>query len=90
MKIDPNKSVQPPEFLRKRGGAAGSDAAGKTAAAGDAFVVELSSKIGRIADPRDDAEREARVAEIRAQLASGNYNISGKDVASKMLGLLKG
>lgn len=38
----------------------------------------------------DDEEiRRAKVAAIRDQLASGNYNISGKDVANKILEALK-
>lgn len=38
----------------------------------------------------DDEEiRRAKIAAIRDQLASGNYNISGKDVANKILEALK-
>lgn len=39
---------------------------------------------------QDEEARRAKVAAIRDQLASGSYNISGKDVASKILGALKG
>ena len=37
----------------------------------------------------DNARRE-RLNAIRQQLAEGSYNISGKDVADKMLNVLKG
>lgn len=37
----------------------------------------------------DEARRE-RLNAIRQQLAEGSYNISGKDVAEKMLKVLKG
>lgn len=37
----------------------------------------------------DEARRE-RLNMIRQQLAEGSYNISGKDVAHKMLNVLKG
>lgn len=59
--------------------------------ADDAFSVELSSKSGQLQKPQspDEISRD-RVAAIRDQLASGTYNISGKDVASKILGVLKG
>jgi len=74
MKINPNEPVQPPEAFRKKQPATGPDAGKNTASAGDA---------------QDDEARQARVAAIRAQLASGDYNISGKDVANKILDLLK-
>lgn len=90
MKINPNDPVQPPETFRKKQTALGSDAVGKkTASAGDAFIVELSSKIKQMSEPQDDEARQARVAAIRSQLATGDYNISGKDVANKILDLLK-
>lgn len=37
----------------------------------------------------DEASRE-RLNVIRQQLAAGTYNISGKDVADKILNILKG
>jgi len=45
------------------------------------------------ASAEDKTEEEARRAKVEAimeQLASGTYSISGKDVATKMLRLLKG
>jgi len=49
--------------------------------------VTLSSAAIQLAD--DEARRE-RVNAIRQQLAEGSYNISGKDVADKILNVLKG
>lgn len=49
--------------------------------------VTLSSAAIQLAD--DEARRE-RVDAIRQQLAEGSYNISGKDVADKILNVLKG
>ena len=56
-----------------------------------AFTVQLSAKMAQLeAIPtNNDEARQAKVAAIRNQLASGNYNISGKDVATKILDLLK-
>lgn len=56
----------------------------------DAFSIELSPAAEQLNPPRDPDEiSRARVAAIRDQLASGTYNISGKDVANKILGVLK-
>lgn len=49
--------------------------------------VTLSSTAVQLAE--DEARRE-RLNVIRQQLAEGSYNISGKDVAEKMLNVLKG
>lgn len=49
--------------------------------------VALSSAAAQLAD--DEARRE-RLNVIRQQLAEGSYNISGKDVADKILNILKG
>jgi anti-sigma28 factor (negative regulator of flagellin synthesis) len=38
----------------------------------------------------DDEKRRERLNLIRQQLAEGSYNISGKDVANKILNVLKG
>ena len=51
-----------------------------------AVTVDISSTALQRAD--DDARRE-RLNTIRKQLADGSYNISGKDVADKMLRILK-
>ena len=49
--------------------------------------VALSPAAFQLAD--DQAHRE-RLNIIRQQLAEGSYNISGKDVAGKILNVLKG
>ncbi len=49
--------------------------------------VAISPVATQLAD--DEAHRE-RLNIIRQQLAAGSYNISGKDVADKMLNALKG
>lgn len=56
----------------------------------EAYSVSLSS-LPKHGIPESDEEeiRRAKVAAIRDQLASGTYNISGKDVANKILGALK-
>jgi len=58
----------------------------------DAFSLDLSPQAQQTAAP-DKVGQEARRAKldaIREQLASGTYSISGRDVASKILSLLKG
>ena len=57
----------------------------------DAFNVQLSDKVKDMmaAVPSEDEVRLDKVAAIREQLAKGNYNISGKDVADKILNALK-
>ncbi len=50
-------------------------------------AVDLSTAAVQLAE--DEARRE-RLNVIRQQLAEGSYNISGKDVADKMLNVLKG
>ena len=58
---------------------------------GDAFSVAISATAEHKLTLQDENEiSRARVAAIRDQLASGTYNISGKDVANKILGVLKG
>lgn len=55
------------------------------------FSVEISAAIEKMnTPPSPDEISHDRVAAIRDQLASGTYNISGKDVANKILGVLKG
>ncbi|KAA0891307.1 flagellar biosynthesis anti-sigma factor FlgM [Oryzomonas rubra] len=59
---------------------------------GDAFSVELSSTTEKLlsAAPTEETIRWEKVASIRDQLAAGTYNISGKDVAAKMLNAFTG
>jgi flagellar biosynthesis anti-sigma factor FlgM len=60
-------------------------AAAKTGSTSD--HVDLSSAATQLSE---DEARLERLDAIRRQLATGTYNISGKDVADKMLNLLKG
>lgn len=50
-------------------------------------AIDLSPTAVQLAE---DEVRRARLDVIRQQLAEGSYNISGKDVADKMLNVLKG
>jgi len=52
----------------------------------DAVSVELSSAASQMAE---DEARLEKLHTIRQQLAEGSYNISGKDVAEKMLKILQ-
>jgi negative regulator of flagellin synthesis FlgM len=52
----------------------------------DAVSVELSSAASQMAE---DEARLEKLNTIRQQLAEGSYNISGKDVAEKMLKILQ-
>jgi negative regulator of flagellin synthesis FlgM len=56
------------------------------------FSVELSTAVEKMntSVQEDDETRRQKVDAIRQQLASGTYNISGKDVADKILNALKG
>jgi len=57
----------------------------------DAFNVQISDRVKEMMAtvPSEDDVRLDKVAAIREQLAKGNYNISGKDVADKILNALK-
>ena len=65
------------------GGTVGSQGGAET----PPVAVELSPTAVQLAE---DEARRARLDLIRQQLAEGTYNISGKDVADKMLNVLKG
>jgi negative regulator of flagellin synthesis FlgM len=60
---------------------------GAPAAEVPSVTVDFSLSAVQLAE--DEARRE-RLNIIRQQLAEGSYNISGKDVAEKMLKVLKG
>ena len=51
------------------------------------FHVQLSDLMAKVADvqPSNGEVRWEKVREIKEQLAQGSYNISGQDVAGKML-----
>ncbi|MDD2899214.1 MAG: flagellar biosynthesis anti-sigma factor FlgM [Desulfuromonadaceae bacterium] len=66
---------------------AGSEAPVSADAVPTPVAVDISSAASQLAD--DEARRE-RLNAIRQQLSEGSYNISGKDVANKMLNVLKG
>ncbi|NVN90024.1 MAG: flagellar biosynthesis anti-sigma factor FlgM [Desulfuromonadales bacterium] len=101
MKIDQNIQLSPGKLestqktvtTRTTKEAAAPD---KTGAA--AFSVTISKTAGQLAKATEllakapaaeDGIRHERVAAIREQLASGSYTISGKDVATKILNVLK-
>ena len=65
----------------------GGTAASKGVTDAPPVAVDLSSTAVQLAE---DETRRARLDVIRKQLAEGSYNISGKDVADKMLNVLKG
>jgi flagellar biosynthesis anti-sigma factor FlgM len=62
------------------------DATGQPIAKASHVAVEISSAAVQLAD---DEARRKRLDSIRQQLAAGSYNISGKDVADKILKVLK-
>lgn len=55
------------------------------------FHVQLSDLMAKVAEvqPSNGEVRWQKVNQIKEQLAQGSYNISGQDVAAKMLQLLK-
>ena len=59
---------------------------------GDAFSVKLSSTTEKLLSGAlaEDTISWEKVTSIRDQLAAGTYNISGRDVATKMLNALMG
>jgi negative regulator of flagellin synthesis FlgM len=94
MKIErgPQSTVVPLEstLLKKKSAASakGAQTAGKP---NEAFSVQLSTAVDKATSNLDNDEvRRDKVEAIRKQLASGTYNISGKDVADKILNVLKG
>ena len=66
---------------------AASNTGAQAATEAPSVAVDLSSSALQLAE--DEARRE-RLNIIRQQLAEGSYNISGKDVANKILNVLKG
>ncbi|MGB4598524.1 MAG: flagellar biosynthesis anti-sigma factor FlgM [Trichlorobacter sp.] len=56
-----------------------------------AFHVQLSDLMAKVAEvePSNGEVRMEKVNQIKNQLAQGSYNISGQDVAAKMLQLLQ-
>jgi flagellar biosynthesis anti-sigma factor FlgM len=89
MTINSITQMEPP--IKKSGTPAATEAVHTAKKPDDAFSVDLSSKTEQLPSTQspDEISRD-RVAAIRDQLAAGTYNISGKDVANKILGVLKG
>lgn len=95
MKIESgNKSnIAVLDVTLKKTAARPTDGASQSAKAeSKAFSVQLSTAVERMntSAPEDEEIRRQKVDAIRQQLASGTYNISGKDVANKILSTLKG
>lgn len=94
MKI--NTGIQPlarPQDKTIKGSSARKSADAQSAQEeGDAFSVKLSSTTEKLmsSTPAEDTINWEKVTSIRDQLAAGTYNISGKDVATKMLNALIG
>ncbi len=81
-----NTNTQPKSASRAEQGESSAAGAGS-----NAFKVDISDTVRQMIKtlPEEDEVRRDRVAAIRDQLASGSYNISGRDVASKILNALK-
>ncbi|MDR3580368.1 MAG: flagellar biosynthesis anti-sigma factor FlgM [Oryzomonas sp.] len=94
MKID--TGIQPPSGPQNKtikGSSAQKSAAAKSAQEeGDAFSVKLSSTTEQLLSgtPAEEPVNWEKVTSIRNQLAAGSYNISGTDVATKLLNVLAG
>ncbi len=101
MKIDQN--IQYPTAALTGAQKGGGQPQAKEAASpdntgGTAFSVSISKTAGQLskaaelsanASTSDFEIRQDRIDSIKNQLASGNYNISGRDVATRMLNALK-
>lgn len=94
MKVErgPQSTIVPLEStLLKRKSAASAKETQTAGKPGEAFSVQLSTAVDKATSDLDNDEvRRDKVEAIRRQLASGTYNISGKDVADKILNVLKG
>lgn len=60
----------------------------ETTVVNDECVVETEKT--DLQQPTEDEARRAKIEAIRQQLAAGSYCISGKDVAGKILEVIKG
>ena len=74
---------EPARSTQSEASSSGAEAAAEV----QSVAVDFSSAALQLAE--DEARRE-RLNIIRQQLAEGSYNISGKDVANKILNILKG
>jgi flagellar biosynthesis anti-sigma factor FlgM len=93
MKIDapPHNPAGVLETLQTRSASRRHDDTQVPARTDDAFSVDISAAAEQkaAAAAEEDQARRDKVAAIRAQLAAGSYNISGRDVAEKLLESLK-
>ncbi len=94
MKIttDIPKYITPTDNLKKPAVRKSEESSQSAKQQSDAFAVQLSSTVEQMKTPPAESDdiRQAKVDAIRQQLATGTYNISGKDVANKIIGVLKG
>ena len=87
----PQNYIQSPDAVKKKPATQAAQKAQQGGKADGAFDVQLSRVVEQIKTPAgdDDQIRRAKVEAIRQQLAAGTYNISGRDVADKILNALK-
>lgn len=94
MKIDSTHQNHPaaPVGALKKTAARPANESRQSQDSGSAFSVSLSVQAQQVAagNKVGEAVSQSRIADIREQLASSTYNISGRDVAAKILSLLKG
>lgn len=74
---------------KKQGKISAGETGEKTHVSDEAFILDISSRIAEAPEMNDDEARKAKVEAIKAQLSNGAYSISGRDVAGKILSLLK-
>lgn len=95
MKIDnlvPNRITSLDTTQKKTIAKSDKNTPSNTNQSGNAFSVKISAALEQMkasSSLENDDIRRDRVAAIRSQLATGTYNISGKDVASKILDAIK-
>jgi flagellar biosynthesis anti-sigma factor FlgM len=102
MKIDQTiqyQATMPNNTQNKAATRSAQEASSSGKADGAAYSVTISKTAGNLmkatellakAPSGEDKIRPDKVAAIKDQLAAGSYNISGKDVATKILNALKG
>lgn len=73
--------------VTRTGAKASKESGAPVTGAADAVDVQVSASATQLAE---EESRRMRLDTIRQQLAEGSYTISGKDVADKMLKVLKG
>lgn len=90
--IQPRKTAAVEPALKKSAARPAEEAKTAQKPADAAFKVSFSPMAEQLikATPSEETIRREKVDAIREQLASGTYNISGKDVAVKILNALKG